>query len=91
MDQNRFKVFIRTCRSGDIPKGVFNFRLRIIYPNGKAEYSYASSDPYLEKYGFEKNAPCWYECGMTEKESIEAMRQYDKCRGYKTKLLFEMK
>lgn len=80
---NKFKVYIRTFNNGKYPRKSAVFRIRIIYPDGTAEYSDAADIPHTF------TEPCWYDIGMTEKESIKAMKEYDKIHGFKTKLLFE--
>ena len=83
---NKFKFYIRTLKNGKYPITEDDFRIRIIYPDGTAEYDDACD--FGIAYGvFLK--PCWYRSGMTEKESIKAMKAYDKTHGFKTKLLFK--
>ena len=85
-NMNKFKVYIRTLKNGDIPKETDKFRIRIIYPDGTAEFDY---DSWGYSYFSNFFKPCWYKSGMTEKESIKAMKEYDKNYGYKTELLFK--
>lgn len=80
---NKFKVYIRTLKNGKYPPRPSDFRIRIIYPDGTAEYSYAADIPHTF------TEPCWYKSGRAEKESIKAMKAYDKRHGFKTKLLFK--
>lgn len=90
---NKFKVFIRTYHDGSVPTETEKYRMRIIYPDGSAEWSDARYmfDKSWYNDGFITLDPCWYKKGMTEKEAIKMMKLYDKFCGYKTELLFEMK
>lgn len=58
---NKFKVYVRTLKNGKYPSCFF--RIRIIYPDGTAEYS---TDWKVDEF----ETPCWYRSGMTEKDKV---------------------
>ena len=63
-------------------------RIRIVYPNGHAEYAdgmICSSGCWYDKL------PCWMNGTVTKgKQAVKLMKNYDKKRGFKTIFLGEI-
>jgi hypothetical protein len=83
---NSFKAYMRIDAEDKLHNPFFE-RIRIIYPDGTAEWG----DGLTVKYDWPDYPPCWYRNGYTEKQSIEAMKAYDRSHGFKTLFLFELK
>lgn len=78
-----------------------DFRLRIIYPDGRAEWSDGHYFRYATISGFFPEYPCWHKnyntseelvhnkSKMTAEQAIKAMKAYDKRLGYKTLFIGE--
>lgn len=92
---NKPRAYIRVNGEEKIEYNI-DFRLRIIYPDGKAEWS---NGYYL--HGFFLEYPCWHKnydtseehvrnkSKMTAEQAVKAMKAYDKRLGYKTLFIGE--
>jgi len=61
----------------------WSYRIRVIYPDGECVYS---DSPYMCDHKW-TSVSCFYENGMTHKEVIKAMKQFDKENNRKTTYL----
>ena len=52
----------------------YSYRIRIIYPDGVCVYS---NEPELDE-SENMEVTCFYKTGMTHKQTIKAMKEYDK-------------
>lgn len=88
MQSGKIELWVRVDENGEIPSSEMMHRLRIIFPNGKAEWS----DGIAGMYGsFWHGVPCWHHSGITNKEeAIAAMQQYDRIYGYSSMKIGEL-
>lgn len=67
-------------------KDLDDSRMRILYPNGRAEFIF-EYQTFLSAYDENWIISCWYSFDNDEgEESLNAMRSFDKKRGFKKAL-----
>ena len=83
MSKNKVEVWVRVCGDGDIPSDAGEQRIRLIWPDGKAEWG--SDTVGFDGCSEESLYPCWHRSSIkTREQAITAMMRYDKQNGYKT-------
>lgn len=77
---NKSQIWVRVSKDFCMPENDFDTRIRIIFPNGTAEWD--NGNIY---HNWLSGLPCWHPgTKITQKEAIKLMKAYDRLCGWKT-------